>query len=522
MTAKNARNARWTARAPGFLAIALLAAGSGACARLPQVSRPPATYVEDTSETTLARRFDPLLAARSGLSGVLPLTEGRDAFGMRLALASVAERTLDAQYFIWHDDLAGTLLFDALRAAGERGVRVRLLLDDANTRGLDPLLVALDAYPNVEVRVFNAFARRAARFLGYASDFGRLNRRMHNKSFTADNRATIVGGRNVGDEYFGSHAGRLFDDLDLFAAGPVVDAVSAQFDRYWNSPAAYPVEGLAGRTAPLSQSLPALAATLRQEVDAREYLASIDKARLARVLDGEASQLDWVPARLTADDPSKVSRDDADGLRRIIDDFSAAIGPIKTSLDIISPYFVPGANGARWLAELAGRGVRVRVLTNSLHATNHAVVHAGYLKRRRTLLRAGVRLFEMKAERPEDSSLQRGFASSSGAVLHAKTFAVDGHWVFVGSFNFDPRSVSLNTEMGLLLDDALIAQRIDQAFETRIPHAAWEVQLRPDGALQWLDRALPTPAVLTREPNTGFFERIGVRALSLLPLDWML
>jgi len=240
------------------------------------------------------------------------------------------------------------------------------------------------------------------------------------------------------------------------------------------------------------------------------------------VLDGDASRLHWVPAQLAADDPSKVSRKDTDGMRRIIDDFSAAIGRVDTRFDIISPYFVPGANGTRWLVELARRGVRVRVLTNSLNATNHAVVHAGYLKRRRALLRAGVRLFEMKAAQTEDISLQRGFASSAGAVLHAKTFAVDGHWVFVGSFNFDPRSMGLNTEMGLLVDDASIADGIAEAFETLIPLAAWEVQLRPDGALQWLDRATPTPSVLTREPDTGLFERLGVRALSLLPLDWML
>jgi putative cardiolipin synthase len=509
---------RQAARLVGLL-FALFLTG---CARLPEAPPPAPSYVEDTANTTLARRFEAAMRDNPGLSGIRSLVDGRDALGVRLAAAAAAERSLDAQYFIWHDDIAGTLLFDALRAAGERGVRVRLLLDDANTRGLDPVLVALDAHPRIEVRVFNAFAQRGARYLGFATDFARLNRRMHNKSFTVDNRVTIVGGRNIGDEYFGSGAGPLFGDLDVFAAGPVVAAVSAQFDRYWNSAAAYPIAAFASRTPPLPEPLEARAAALRADEGTQRWLASIDWAGIDRVLGGDASLLHWVPARLATDDPSKITGDADPGQRRIMDDFAEVIGPAQRRADLVSPYFVPGAAGTRRLAELARRGVAVRVLTNSLNATNHPVVHAGYLKRRRPLLEAGVRLYEMKSELDENTTRQRGFAASSGAVLHAKTFAVDDRWVFVGSFNFDPRSVSLNTEMGLILDDPRLARSIGAAFEKRIPQAAWEVRLGATGGLEWVDTTTTPPTVLTREPEAGLLTRAGLRMLSWLPLDWML
>lgn len=501
--------------------VCLLGAGLAGCARLPPLRPGAPSFAEDGTGTTLDRAIDAGVRAHPGRSGVRSLVDGATALGMRLAAAQAAERTLDAQYFIWHDDIVGTLLLDALRAAGGRGVRVRLLLDDANTRGLDALLVELDAQPNVEVRVFNPFAQRSARFLGLVTDFARLNRRMHNKSFVVDNRVAIVGGRNIGDEYFGSGAGPLFGDLDVFAAGPVVAAVSAQFDRYWNSAAAWPVAAVAGQPAPPREALAARAARLREAGATRRYLDAIDWQGIAGVLAGEVG-LRWVEASLASDDPSKITGAADPGRRRILDDFRRTMGPAQSRLDLVSPYFVPGRKGTAWLVELAQRGVAVRVLTNSLNATNHPVVHAGYLKRRRALLEAGVRLFELKADLEEDTHWQRGFAASSGAVLHAKTFAVDARWVFVGSFNFDPRSMNLNTEMGLMLEDPWLARRIGAAFERRIPRAAWEVRPGARRGLEWVDHGTDPPTVLTREPGAGLLARTGLRVLSWLPLDWML
>ncbi len=511
-----------TCRLIKTLLAALALATLGACSTLPKVAPTPSHYVAETGDTTLARTLDPLLRARPGLNGVLPLADGRDAFGMRLQLAAAAERTLDAQYFIWHDDRAGTLLFDALRAAGDRGVRVRLLLDDANSLGLDGMLAALDAHPHIEVRVFNAFHQRGARFLGYLTEFGRLNRRMHNKSFTADNRATIVGGRNIGDEYFGSGDGELFGDFDVLAVGPVATAVSRQFDDYWNSPAAYPVSGFARGADALPRPLPELADALRAQPDTARFLADIDTARLARALAGDLTLLRWVPASLVTDDASKVTHPRPGRDSRILREMADRIGPAKERVDIISPYFVPGKRGTQGLVELAQRGVEVRVLTNSLAATNHAVVHAGYLKRRRALLRAGVHLFEMQAEHPEYTSHQRGFAASSGAVLHAKIFAVDRRWLFVGSYNVDPRSAHLNSEMGLILDDPQMAGAVAAAFDRNFADVAWEVQARDDGGLQWVERGGGAERVLRVEPRTGLAVRVGVRLVSLLPIDWLL
>lgn len=511
-----------TCRLIKTLLAALALAALGACSTLPRVAPAPSHYVEETGDTALARMLDPLLRARPGLNGVLPLADGRDALGMRLQLAETAERTLDAQYFIWHDDRAGTLLFDALRAAGDRGVRVRLLLDDANSLGLDGMLAALDAHPHIEVRVFNAFHQRGARFLGYLTEFGRLNRRMHNKSFTADNRATIVGGRNIGDEYFGSGDGELFGDFDVLAVGPVATAVSRQFDDYWNSPAAYPVSGFARSADPLPRPLPELAAALRAQPDTARFLAEIDHARLARALAGDPALLRWMPASLVTDDAAKVTHPRPGRDSRILREMADKIGPAKARVDIISPYFVPGKRGTLDLVELAKRGIEVRVLTNSLAATNHAVVHAGYLKRRRALLRAGVHLFEMQAEHPEYTSHQRGFAASSGAVLHAKIFAVDRRWLFVGSYNVDPRSAHLNSEMGLILDDPQMAGAVGDAFDRNFADVAWEVQARDDSGLQWVDRSGGAERVLHVEPRTGLATRIGVRLVSLLPIDWLL
>jgi putative cardiolipin synthase len=441
---------------------------------------------------------------------------------MRLELAATAERTLDAQYFIWHDDRAGTLLFDALRAAGDRGVRVRVLLDDANSLGLDGMLAALDAHPNVEVRVFNAFHQRGARFLGYLTEFGRLNRRMRNKSFTADNRATIAGGRNIGDEYFGSGDGELFGDFDILAVGPVATAVSRQFVDYRNSPAAYPVSGFARNAAALPQPLPEVADERRRQPETADFLAEIDTVRLARALAGDPALLRWVPASLVTDDAAKVTHPRPDRDSRILREMADKIGPAKARVDIISPYFVPGKRGTQDFVELAQRGIEVRVLTNSLAATNHAVVHAGFLKRRRALLRAGVRLFELQAEHPEYTSHQRGFAASSGAVLHAKMFAVDRRWLFVGSYNVDPRSAHLNSEMGLVLDDPGMAGAVADAFDRDFADVAWEVQARDDGSLQWLHRGGGGERVLRVEPRTGLAMRIGVRLVPLLPIDWLL
>lgn len=217
----------------------------GGCSALSSLeNRATSMALFDTGATRLGQAISPLVEAHPGMSGIFPLADARDAFAARALLARAAERTLDLQYYIWHADMSGTLLFNAIRDAADRGVRVRLLLDDHGTSGVDTELAALDAHPDIEIRLFNPFVIRKPRAINYLTDFFRLNRRMHNKSFTADNQATIIGGRNTGDEYFGASDGLLYVDLDVMAVGPVVSEVSKDFDRYWASESSYPVERL--------------------------------------------------------------------------------------------------------------------------------------------------------------------------------------------------------------------------------------------------------------------------------------
>jgi putative cardiolipin synthase len=441
----------------------------------------------------------------------------------------VAERSIDAQYYIWHDDITGAMLMRALLDAADRGVRVRLLLDDNNTKGLDGALALLDAHPNIEVRLFNPFANRANRIADYATDFSRLNRRMHNKSFTVDNQITVVGGRNIGDEYFGAADAMEFADLDVVAAGAVVSDVSRQFDAYWNAPPAYPAQSLTGASsADAAAQVRARWAQMAAEPRAARYVQAVNETPLVRELLADRVPLEWMAARLVYDDPAKVlqppERSETHMLPRLI----AALGEPKTELDLVSPYFVPGDDGTQALRALADRGVKVRVLTNSLSATDVGPVYAGYQKYREALLRGGnLRLFELKRTAPEGTETadkqRRGIGSSSDAGLHAKTFAADRQRIFVGSFNLDPRSARLNTEMGVVLDSAAMASRLSGLFDREIPRTQYEVRLtKDDSSVEWVEPADGGEVIHRSSPETGLLRRAWVRFLSVLPIEWML
>jgi putative cardiolipin synthase len=503
--------------------VAVAVAAYGCTALPPPGQRTISVALENTGGTRLGQAIAPLAAAHPGLSGIHPLIDGRDAFVARVLLAGSAQRSLDVQYYIWRDDLTGTLMLDALRSAAARGVRVRLLLDDNNTAGLDPGLAALDREPNVEVRLFNPFAMRRWRMLGYLTEFGRLNRRMHNKSFTADNQATIVGGRNIGDEYFGAAGDMLFVDLDVLAVGPAVRAVSEDFDRYWNSASAYPIAALvdsADVQAP--GALAARAAALREQAAAQRYRDALRNSPFVEQLTQGRLPLEWSVARLVSDDPAKVlGKADPDermavGLRKLL-------GEPKRQLDLVSPYFVPSPDAAQALGAIARKGVQVRVLTNSLEATDVAAVHAGYAKWRRDLIAAGVTLFELRRSwGPELPHTGKGRFGSSASSLHAKTFGVDGRSVYVGSFNMDRRSIDLNTEMGLVIDSAQLANQLDRTLDEDMPARAYEVRLDADGKLYWIERAEGKLLRHDQEPGTTIWQRAGVRLLSFLPIDWLL
>jgi putative cardiolipin synthase len=518
-----------------FAAFLIAGAMLGGCRTLPSLDgRSVSTALSGsaTQETRLGMAVAPLDAAHPGLTGIYALEDGMDAFSARIVLANAAQRSLDVQYYIWHDDITGMLLFDALRAAADRGVRVRLLLDDNNTSGLDGTLALLDAHPNIEVRLFNPFALRQPRALGYLGDFFRLNRRMHNKSFTADSQATIVGGRNVGDEYFGAAGDMLFADLDLLAIGPVVDAVAHDFDRYWNSRSAYPLQLLVPAAPGGPTALAEQAAQVKASAAAQDYLKAARASAFVAQLEQRSLPIEWTQARLVSDDPAKVLGQVAEE-SKVRTKLRQLFGEPAAEVDLVSPYFVPGEEGAEALGELARRGVKVKVLTNSLEATDVAAVHAGYAKWRRDLLASGVSLYELRRSWAGDGTQETGDMAahkraktgplgSSSASLHAKAFAVDGKRVFVGSFNFDPRSAELNTEMGFVLDSTALAQRMTAELQRRMPLHAYEVHLAPDGSLYWIRHEAAGDTRYDTEPGTTFFQRTGVRLLSWLPIEWLL
>lgn len=476
----------------------------------------------ESTATRLGKSVQPLAQAHPRKSGVVALQDGSDAFAVRVGLADAAEHTLDAQYYIWHDDMSGTLLFEALHRAADRGVRVRLLLDDNNTVGLDPLLAALNAHPNIEVRLFNPFTHRRWRALNYLTDFARLNRRMHNKSFTVDDQITIVGGRNVGDEYFDAGHNALYVDLDVMAIGPVVNDVSKDFDRYWASGSAHPAERfLPAVDAATITALEDAASHVARDPDALAYTHALSRQPFVRDLLAGRLSFEWAVIRLISDDPAK-------GLNQATDDrllwprLRRMIGHPEHELELISPYFVPTAAGVKLFGELAERGVKVTILTNSLEATDVAVVHAGYAKRRKPLLKSGITLFEMKRASSPPPVKDRGLTGDSGSSLHAKTFSADRSRVFVGSFNFDPRSLQLNTEMGLVIESETMAQDIAEIFGGSLPARAYQVRLGDAGALQWTEQRDGKEIVHDREPNTSLWRSAAIAAIAMLPIEWLL
>jgi len=521
------------------LALILLAAGLALRLLLPLPPlepRPASSALTDTDDTPLGRGIATLQRQqRPGHSGIRLLAEGQEAFAARVLLARAAVSSLDIQYYIWHMDLSGRLMLDAVREAADRGVRVRMLLDDNGVAGMDPVLATLDQHPNIEIRLFNPFTLRTPKMLGYLADFPRLNRRMHNKSFTADGRAAIIGGRNVGDEYFGARDGGLFFDVDVLAVGPIVGDVSRDFDRYWASQSAYPANRiLPAIEAEHARSLYRDLETASQQPGAQRYIEAVRALSfLDQVMAGDLD-FAWSEVRMVSDDPAKAVGK-APKARTLLPALRAAIGTPRRDVNLISGYFVPGEAGTKALAQLPEQGVEVSILTNAFKATDVWIVHAGYAHRRKALLSGGVRLFEMMGpahDAPRRSLTATGSGSSirgagqvlrsSSTTVHAKTFVVDDARMFVGSFNFDPRSLHLNTELGFIIENPALAREVAERFAAGRANHAYEVILADDGSLNWVEQGANGAIVHTSEPGMSWGQRIAVRVISYLPIEWML
>jgi len=472
----------------------------------------------DTGDTQLGRVFADAVAAHPEEAGFLPLVEGVEALAIRLLLAERAERSIDTQYFLIHDDVVGRLFIESLLLAADRGVRVRLLIDDIHTGGHDAGLAALDSHPNFEVRLFNPFAHRSVKALN-APSLKRVVRRMHNKSFTADNQMTVIGGRNMGDEYFGARSDVNFGDLDVLGIGPVVQEVSSMFDMYWNHQAALPMPALTRGPDNAEEALD----TMRKRL--AESSAKIAESRYADVLQStifdtlqrDASAFVWAPYELVYDSPDKSQPDSVETAASITTALRDTIVNAEKELLIISPYFVLRDREINGFRELRNRGIEVAVLTNSLASNNHAVSHSGYSPVRKPMLEMGVKLYEVRAD-ASISSNERVGTDSAKTTLHAKAFIVDRRRLFIGSFNWNQRSANIDTEMGVIIDSPELAGEFAELFHSLERDKSYELFLNDDGNLRWRGEENGQEVILSKEPQTSWWQRFSAGFLRTLPI----
>ncbi len=503
--------------------------GLAGCANLPAaVPRSAVTALPPDTATTLGR-----IAADSSpdaaLSGFRLLPTGAFAIDTRLTLIRKAERSIDIQYYLIADDDTGRHVLRCLRDAAERGVRVRLLVDDLYTAETDPLLAGLAAHPNVALRLFNPFPGGRAffltRFLASAHDFSRVNRRMHNKLLVVDSAMAVAGGRNVADEYYMRHAQNNFVDLDAFVVGALVPKLQALFDDYWNSPVVFPYQAIVRPAAD--------AAEARERFEIDTSLSSspppdpppgtdvLGYGPLSDEFEAGRLGLIWAEASVYADPPSRlkgmgasyalVPLEDVESVRYNVLDL---IRSARSEVVITSPYLIPGDKGVALFGEQRARGVKFKLLTNSLAATDEPLGHVGYRKYREPMLKLGIDLYELSPVRVKKASRLGMFQTSQGR-LHAKTAVIDRRRVFIGSMNFDPRSEKTNTEMGLFIDSPQLAREVLRLMDLDKLQASYRVVLRPDGGgLRWLAADDEGEVSFDAEPDASLGTRFWLELLA--------
>ena len=503
-----------------------------ACTALPPGSKYPRPTTVTTlppEATRLGKQFAGAAAEHQGRSGFRVIPVGVDGLLMRLELINAAERTLDLQYYIFHADESGRLLSQALTRAADRGVRIRVLVDDGETLPGDEQLFSLNAHANIEVRVFNPWTYRGHRKLWRDTEFifnrSRLDYRMHNKLFVADNALALLGGRNIGDQYFQIDPGSQFADDDLFSVGPIVGQLSGEFDEFWNSGLAIPV-------AALTRRLPAPPPPSHGEKARKAGFDYADKLAanepFADLISGR-TPLQWANPILACDSPDKKQVVDAVRAGSLMyKPVTQAIESVHHELLLVTPYFVPSPGELRLLKELKLRGARVAVLTNSLESAPDAAAHSGYMHYRKQLLQAGVELFEVRAQidSTRGSGESRRISSYGNYALHGKLLVFDRTRVYIGSMNFDRRSHHLNTEIGLILDNEDLSQQVAARFaEMTRPESAYALALTPETpstrnpSIVWRTRHEGKDVELHDESARSAWQRFKVKLLELLPLD---
>ena len=492
-----------------------------ACATLPTPETKTVSYsYEPHPDSRLAVVADNLIAnSNDGKSGFIKLFRNDDAMRWRLLLADMAEETLDMQYFIWKDDVSGNLLLDRVIKAADRGVRVRILIDDIYIIGADRTVAALSQHPQIEVRLFNPMKGRSSSMFLFALEFlgniEQLNHRMHNKLIVADNRFAIVGGRNIGKEYFGLNPKHNFTDFDVVALGQVARKVSASFDIFWNNQWAYPGEALL-QNYKNQELLPLLREELQEHLDEQENLLvefQQQKQDWDTLLEKLEQQIKSGTSNVIYDEP--LIGEDIPPIQ-LIETLGELAVNAQHELLISTPYFIPHEDFYNDIPDIISRGVRVVVLTNSLGSTNHPIVHSGYKKHRKNMLKMGVELFEMRHDALDRGKFDTPPVQSRAFGLHAKYIIVDRKRTFVGSLNLDPRSIYINTEMGLIIDSERLAEAVAQEFEQELkPENSWQVLLDEEDRLIWKANEI----LIRKDPARSFWQRCQSWFFGLFNLD---
>jgi putative cardiolipin synthase len=506
------------------LLVAALAWSS--CALPKNVVRPPSSAILDTQRTTLGQLIAPTVATHPGESGFLLYNDGEGGIQARVALADVAQSSIDAQYYVWAGDTIGRVLLDRIIAAADRGVRVRLLLDDYDNRGHDVAFETLDAHPNIEVRAFNPYARGMMRLLQYIGRFNELNRRMHNKLFVADGKVAVVGGRNLSDDYFGLGKKLGFRDFDLLAIGPVVAQAEGSFDQYWNSRWSYPITSLTKPTSASKRdsSFRRFHEKLKEDLAGLPYALPHDRDQALAWLEQFGGKAIWGPAEVVANNPDRAGKPSKAPPGVVWDKLVALARQTEHEIVAENAYLVPEQKSAPGYRELRERGVTVRLLTNSLASTDVIAVNAHYSNARPRLAELGVELYEMK---PWAASRERYIAhaatSKAHLALHGKAAVFDRKIVFVGSFNLDPRSAALDTETVFVVQSPELAAQLLQAFATDFePANAWRIgKVAGKNKVGWITEQPSKPVLEPHDPASSW--RRFVRSIEkVLPIRSLL
>jgi putative cardiolipin synthase len=473
------------------------------------------TVIGDTADTNFGQYAAYETAKHEGQSAFYPLNQGMDALGVRLRLAEKAQKSIDLQYFLMKNDNAGAVMANALLKAADRGVRVRFLLDDVFTTVPDDSFLLINKHPDIEIRIFNPVSRSGVYALNFVGQFKRANRRMHNKSFTVDNSISVVGGRNIANEYFQLKDDSVFIDFDILAIGPIAADISASFDQYWNHSRAVPIDQF------IKDRKKEDLETVREEI-AEEFDGIYDtvyeqalESRLLQDLISGRQPLFIGPAEVLADEPDKLVKEIDEAHMKLAQELRNVLLRAEKEIIFISPYYVPGKRGLEALRGHVDRGVRVVILTNSLASTNHVAVHSGYSRYRRDVVETGAELYEARANAARE--LGDSEEGPETLTLHTKAILVDRRYVFIGSLNLDPRSIAINAEMGLFIDCEPMVEGFAQGIDEALSTFSYRVRLDDKGRLEWHGRINGQEVIETKEPLSSAWRRFKAWFLKIAP-----